>query len=265
MKMKRALDLVLTIGGAIVWVPVVTVASLCVLVFSGRPLYYRSLRRVSDGRLIEVVKFRTMVRNAAEIANRSTVPVTGVRFLNIPPDSPLYTRVGRILERFGITELPQFVHVLRGQMSLVGNRPLPENVMACLREEYTDVDDRFLTKAGLTGPTQLVGREELTDEQRLTLEGAYCRAALNSYSLWLDVSILIYTVLIVLGLKKGLDCDGVLDLIERNSNGPKIRAARATRETAPARIAQVTMLPAPESSSQLVPESARLVNSDMRP
>lgn len=257
MTSKRALDLVLVVVGAIVWVPVVAVASLCVMVFSGRPLYYRSRRRVSDGRIIEVVKFRTMVRNAAEIANRSTVPVNDVRFLNIPPDSPLYTRVGRSLERFGITELPQFVHVLRGQMSVVGNRPLPENVMVCLREEYTNVDDRFLTKAGLTGPTQLVGREELTDAQRLTLEGAYCRAALNSYSMWLDLSILIYTVLIVLGLKKGLDYQGVLDLIVRNS-GTKRAAARTT---APARIAQVTMLPTAEAQVQLIGEPAqRLAN-----
>ena len=127
------------------------------------------MRRVSTADLMRVVKFRTMVKNADKIANRDTLPVDQVRFLNIPPDSPLYTRAGRLLERCGITELPQFVHVLSGRMSIVGNRPLPDNVMDCLREEYPYADDRFLTRAGLTGPAQLVGRDALTDDERLRL------------------------------------------------------------------------------------------------
>ena len=169
---------------------------------------------------MKVVKFRTMVKNADKIANRETLPVNQVRFLNIPPDSPLYTRAGRLLERCGITELPQFVHVLSGRMSIVGNRPLPDNVLDCLREEYPYADDRFLTRAGLTGPAQLVGRESLTDDERLRLESAYCRACVHSYSVWLDISILLYTVLIVLGLKKSLGYQGTLDLIDRRSRVP---------------------------------------------
>ena len=115
---------------AIAWVPVLLMAGAMVLVFTGRPVLYRSMRRVDSGKVIRIVKFRTMVKNAEQLANRATVPVdNNVRFLNIPPNSPLYTSVGRLLERCGITELPQFAHVLRGQMSIVGNRPLPENVM----------------------------------------------------------------------------------------------------------------------------------------
>jgi len=227
MSRKRALDLALVIGGAIAWVPVVLVGAVLVLLVTGRPVFYRSMRRVSSGRILRVVKFRTMVRNADKVANRATVPVdNNVRFLNIPPDSPLYTSVGRLLERCGITELPQFTHVLRGEMSIVGNRPLPENVMVCLREEYPNADERFLTKAGLTGPTQLVGREVLTDEQRLELEGAYSRAAVSSYSIWLDLSILVYTVLIVTRLKASFDYQGVLDLIHRRSRATKAVGAR---------------------------------------
>jgi lipopolysaccharide/colanic/teichoic acid biosynthesis glycosyltransferase len=171
---------------------------------------------------MRVVKFRTMVKNADKIANRDTIAVGSVRFLNIPPSSPLYTRVGRLLERCGITELPQFVHVLSGKMSIVGNRPLPDNVMNCLSEEYSYADERFLTPAGLTGPAQLVGRDALTDDERLRLESAYCRACVQSYSLRLDISILLYTVLIVVGMKKTLDYQGVLDLIERRSRPPRL-------------------------------------------
>jgi lipopolysaccharide/colanic/teichoic acid biosynthesis glycosyltransferase len=222
MTRKRALDLLLTVLGAIAWVPVVLMAASLVLITSGRPVFYRSMRRVSKDDLMKVVKFRTMVKNADKIANRETLPVNHVRFLNIPPDSPLYTRAGRLLERGGITELPQFVHVLSGRMSIVGNRPLPDNVLDCLREEYPYADERFLTRAGLTGPAQLVGREQLTDDERLRLESAYCRACVHSYSVWLDLSILIYTVLIVLGIKKSLDYQGVLDFIDRRSKAPKL-------------------------------------------
>jgi len=222
MTRKRALDLSLAVLGAIAWVPVVLVAAALVLITSGRPVFYRSMRRVTNDRVTRVTKFRTMVRNADKIANRSTLPVNNVRFLNIPPNSPLYTPIGRLLERCGITELPQFVHVLSGKMSIVGNRPLPDDVMRCLREEYSYADERFLTKAGLTGPAQLVGRDALTDDERLRLESAYCRAAKNSYSIWLDISILLYTVLIVLGIKKCLDYQGALELIERRAHTPKL-------------------------------------------
>ncbi|GAA4672632.1 sugar transferase [Nocardioides nanhaiensis] len=215
---KRAFDLTLVVLGALVWVPVLALASLMVLLREGRPVYYKSNRRVSGGEVIKLTKFRTMVKNADKIANRNTVAIdNNVRFLNIPPDSPLYTPVGRLLERGGITELPQLVHVLRGDMSIVGNRPLPENVMSCLREEYPYADDRFLTKAGLTGPAQLVGRESLTDSERLKLESAYCHAARHGYSMWLDLSILLSTVMIVLGVRQALGYQGTLDLIERRS------------------------------------------------
>jgi lipopolysaccharide/colanic/teichoic acid biosynthesis glycosyltransferase len=217
MGLKRSFDVVLVLAAAVAWVPVLVLAAGANLIFSGRPVFYRSRRWVRAGEINTIVKFRTMVKNAESLVNRNTVPVQGVRFLNIPPDSPLYTRVGRLLERCGVTELPQLVHVLRGDMSIVGNRPLPDNVMSCLREEYTYADDRFLTKAGLTGPAQLVGRDQLTDSERLRLESAYCHAVRHSYRIRLDFSILLATVLIVLHVRRSMDYQGVMDLIERHS------------------------------------------------
>jgi lipopolysaccharide/colanic/teichoic acid biosynthesis glycosyltransferase len=237
MNKKRALDVVITGLAAVVWVPVLLLAGLAVLVSSGRPVLYRSMRRVSTDDVLRIVKFRTMVKNAEALVNRSTVPIQNdVRFLNIAPDSPLYTKVGRLLERCGITEIPQLMHVLRGQMSIVGNRPLPENVVRALREEYPTADDRFLTKSGLTGPAQLVGRSALTDLERLTLEGAYCRACVRRYSIWLDVSILFATVMIVIGIKKAYTYQGVLDLIDRRSSAGR-RTIVAVRTEADEAIA----------------------------
>jgi lipopolysaccharide/colanic/teichoic acid biosynthesis glycosyltransferase len=237
MNKKRALDVVITGLAAVIWVPVLLLSALAVLVSSGRPVLYRSMRRVSTEDVLRIVKFRTMVKNAEALVNRSTVPIQNdVRFLNIAPDSPLYTRVGRLLERCGITEIPQLMHVLRGQMSIVGNRPLPENVVTALRDEYPTADDRFLTKSGLTGPAQLVGRSALTDLERLTLEGAYCRACVRRYSIWLDVSILFATVMIVIGIKKAYTYQGVLDLIDRRSSAGR-RAMVAVRADADEAIA----------------------------
>lgn len=226
MRMKRAFDLVVVMTAAVVWVPVLAAGALLVLLLSGRPVFYRSQRWVRTGELIKVVKFRTMVKNADKLVNRTTVPVTGVRFLNIAPDSPLYTRPGRILESAGLTEIPQLLHVLRGEMSIVGNRPLPDNVMKCLRAEYSYAEDRFLTKAGLTGPVQLVGRDALSDSERLRIEGAYCRAALHGYRLRMDFMVLLYTVLIVAHVKAPLDYQGVMDLIDRYTAKERVSRRR---------------------------------------
>jgi lipopolysaccharide/colanic/teichoic acid biosynthesis glycosyltransferase len=214
---KRVFDVSVTVLSAVMWVPVLAVASLAVLIMSGRPVYYRSMRWVRTGDMVRIVKFRTMVRNADKLVNRETVPVTGVRFLNIAPDSPLYTKIGRLLERLGLTEVPQLIHVLRGEMSIVGNRPLPDNVLSCLREEFPYADDRFITPAGLTGPAQLVGRDALTDSERLRVESAYCHAARHGYTMRLDFMILAYTVLIVLKVKNTFDYEGVMGFIERHS------------------------------------------------
>ena len=143
------------------------------------------------------------------------MPIEGVRFLNIPHDSPLYSGVGRMLERSCFTELPQLLYVLRGTMSPVGNRPLPENVIDALREAYPGAEDRFNTPAGLTGPIQLAGRDNLTDVQRLRIEIRYCDVARSSYSMSLDFMILLYTVLVVSGLHRSFTCEEIEELLSR--------------------------------------------------
>lgn len=241
MRMKRSFDVAVVVLASVVWVPVVLGAALLVLSSSGRPVFYRSQRFVGSGRAQPVVKFRTMVRNAAELVNRDTVPVTTTRFLNIAPDSPLYTRAGRLLERCGLTEIPQLLHVLRGEMSIVGNRPLPGNVLDCLREEYPYADDRFLSPAGLTGPAQLVGRDALTDSERLRIEGAYCRAVQHGYRLRLDFMILLRTVLMVAHLQRALGYEEVMDLIDRHSSRrAQVRALKASAPSDAAAAAEVT-------------------------
>ena len=123
--------------------------------------------------------------------------------------------MGRQIERCTFTELPQLFHVLAGRMSLVGNRPLPENVIAALKEAIPWAEDRFATPAGITGPIQLAGRERLSDAQRIVLESSYCHVAASSYSVWLDFLILYYTVLVVTSLHRPFTFAEIRGLIGR--------------------------------------------------
>jgi lipopolysaccharide/colanic/teichoic acid biosynthesis glycosyltransferase len=212
---KRAFDLALSLLAAPLWLPALAAGAVAILVSSGWPAFYVSKRRVHRSQAIRLMKFRAMVRNADRIANRDTIAVTDQRFLNIPKDSPLYTPVGRWLERFFLTELPQVLHVLAGQMTIVGNRPLPQNVIEALREKHPHVEDRFAVRAGLMGPVQLVGREFLADDARLNLEIAYCRLCIASYSIQLDLALLAHTALVLVRALPQRSAEEVEELMER--------------------------------------------------
>jgi len=221
---KRLFDIVFCLGTMPLWLPLLTVASLAVLVFSGRPVFYISRRRVFRSEVARVCKIRVMVRDAHLIANRRTVPVKAQRFLNLPLDAPIYTRVGRVIERYDLTELPQFLDVLRGKMSVIGNRPLPEDVIASLKEEFPFAEERFDSRCGLTGPVQLVGRQNISDADRLAVEVDYCKLVTTCYSLRLDVMLALYTALIRCRIREPLTLDEVHVLMDRWSG-------RVERET----------------------------------
>ena len=210
---KRAFDLIVGVGMSVALLPLLLLFAAAIAVLEGRPVLYTSKRRVGPGPVEPIVKFRTMCRDADRIANRDTVPINSTRFLNLPIDSPLYTPVGRLIERLMLTEMPQLLHVLQGRMSIIGNRPLPENVTASLREAFPDVEDRFLAPAGLTGPVQLVGRDTISDAHRLEIEIAYCNVVMHSYAPMLDLKILALTVMGGFSERARFTTDDVLALL----------------------------------------------------
>ncbi|HAC33554.1 MAG TPA: hypothetical protein DCF45_03430 [Gammaproteobacteria bacterium] len=211
---KKSFDILVVILSSVVWLPVIVLASILIFFLDGRPVFYSSKRRAGEG-VISVVKFRTMLKDVDKKYNRSVVSVSNnVRFLNTPPDSPFYTPIGRFIERCSLTEIPQFFLVLAGKMSVVGNRPLPVDVVQSLGEIHPDVEKRFASPGGMTGPVQLVGRQELTDQERLRIESKYCDFVNHRYRWFVDAKILLFTVLISARLMAPCTVQDVLDMLD---------------------------------------------------
>jgi exopolysaccharide biosynthesis polyprenyl glycosylphosphotransferase len=184
---KRAFDIVVSSMLIALATPVWAVIALAVKLDSPGPVFYRD-RRVGLGEgEFGMFKFRSMYVDASqrqaglEGANEASGPLFKIK------DDPRVTRVGRILRRYSIDELPQLLNVVRGEMSLVGPRPLP------LRD-YVQLEDwhrkRYLVLPGMTGLWQVSGRIDLSFDDLVRLDFYY----LENWSIWLDISILAKTL-----------------------------------------------------------------------
>lgn len=188
---KRIMDVVLSAAALLISLPLWPVIALAIRLSSPGPVLHRQERCGLHGRRFTLLKFRTMTADAE--ARREEVAHLNV--LDGPafkaPDDPRITPVGRFLRRFSLDELPQLLHVLKGEMSLVGPRPpIPAEV-----ERYRPWQRRRLAmKPGITGLWQVSGRSELDWATWMELDLAY----IDSWSLWLDVTILLRTVPAVL-------------------------------------------------------------------
>jgi exopolysaccharide biosynthesis polyprenyl glycosylphosphotransferase len=184
--LKRGMDLAIASAMLVLLSPVILVSSLLILLDSGRPVLFRQRRAGKDGAPFTMLKFRTMVQGAEEQLGE----LVDLEKLDEPAfkiaDDPRVTRAGRMLRRFSLDELPQFVNVVRGDMSLVGPRPEEEAVVA-LYDERQRI--RLGVKPGMTGPMQVYGRADLTFEERLAMERDY----LDNISVAGDLAILLRT------------------------------------------------------------------------
>jgi lipopolysaccharide/colanic/teichoic acid biosynthesis glycosyltransferase len=162
------------------------VTAIAILIDSGRPVFFRQRRAGKDGASFTMLKFRTMDADAedrlGELIDLSKLSEPAFKI----PDDPRVTRIGRLLRRTSLDELPQLINVLRGDMSLVGPRPEEESVVALYDERQRG---RLAIKPGITGPMQVYGRSDLTFEERLAMERDY----LDNLSLLTDLAILLRT------------------------------------------------------------------------
>jgi exopolysaccharide biosynthesis polyprenyl glycosylphosphotransferase len=184
---KRAFDLVVGSIVLVLLLPVMAVIALAIRVTSRGSVLFRQERVTKDGRVFVMCKFRTMVVDQADRLGGRVVDLTPPFFKLT--DDPRLTRVGRFLRSTSLDELPQFWHVVRGQLSLVGPRPLPaDQVLANADREEMQV--RHEVRTGLTGWWQVNGRSVVTPEEALRMDVFY----INNASFALDVYILLKTI-----------------------------------------------------------------------
>jgi exopolysaccharide biosynthesis polyprenyl glycosylphosphotransferase len=189
--LKRSFDLILSVLVIVIGLPVWALIALAVKIDSRGPVFFVD-RRIGVGeREFGMLKFRTMVADAPalqpelEAANEAGGALFKIR------DDPRVTRVGRFLRRFSLDEVPQVVNVVKGEMSLVGPRPLPLRDYRLLEDWHRA---RYRVLPGMTGLWQISGRSGLSFDDLVRLDFTY----LENWSIWLDVTIIAKTIPAVL-------------------------------------------------------------------
>ncbi|MEA2493492.1 MAG: hypothetical protein QOJ29_1403 [Thermoleophilaceae bacterium] len=185
--LKRLFDIVVSTLLLTVMAPALAVIALAIKFSSRGPVIYKSMRPGIGGECFPCLKFRTMFDNADDLQdeleehNEAAGPIFKMR------QDPRVTPIGRFLRRWSIDELPQLFNVLRGQMSLVGPRPLPMRDFERMEDWHRK---RYLVTPGMTGLWQVSGRSELDFDELVRLDFLY----LERWSIFLDLSILLKTI-----------------------------------------------------------------------
>lgn len=184
-RVKRGLDVLASLVALVVLWPLMLVCALWVRLDSPGPVIFRQQRVGSEQAPFTILKFRTMRhRSATAVDQASEEVITAGRDTRI-------TRAGRFLRASSLDELPQLINILRGEMSLIGPRPIiPDQLEAVPLERI----DRFHVRPGLTGLAQVSGRRGLDWLEQLALDSEYVRRR----SLWLDLKIVLRTAVVVL-------------------------------------------------------------------
>jgi exopolysaccharide biosynthesis polyprenyl glycosylphosphotransferase len=190
--LKRAFDLSLALVALVATLPLFLVAGLATVLDSGLPIFFRQTRGGEHAHPFQMLKFRTMVREAeARLPDLVRFDELADPMFKLRAD-PRVTRVGRVLRRTSLDELPQLINVLRGEMSIVGPRPEQLDLVERYAPEH---QFRLHVKPGITGPMQVYGRGELTFDERLAVEREY----VENLSLARDIRIVLMTLPAVLG------------------------------------------------------------------
>ncbi len=172
--MKRAFDVVMSLGLLVIFSPVLLVCAICILFVMGTPVFFRQQRPGLGGKPFNMVKFRTM-KNAED------------RHGNPLPDDQRLTRLGKILRATSLDELPELWNVLKGEMSLVGPRPL---LMQYLDRYTPQQARRHEVRPGITGWAQVNGRNAISWDEKFRFDVAY----VDTWSFGMDIKILCMTL-----------------------------------------------------------------------
>jgi lipopolysaccharide/colanic/teichoic acid biosynthesis glycosyltransferase len=187
---KRGFDIMVSLVLLLLLTPVLLLIAIAIKMESKGPIFYNSKRAGKGFKIFNFYKFRTMAMNADKKVetlshlNQYNAQGNGPRFFKISND-PRITKVGKFLRNTSLDELPQLLNVLKGDMSLVGNRPLPLYEAATLTTD--DCVERFMAPAGITGLWQIKkrGNSEMSVEERISLDICYARKSNLIYDFWI--------------------------------------------------------------------------------
>jgi lipopolysaccharide/colanic/teichoic acid biosynthesis glycosyltransferase len=184
---KRLIDIFVSVFLLIILSPFLVIISLIIFVTMGPPVIYKQTRAGFKGKPFTIYKFRTMTNEKDEYGN-------------LLPDEKRLTKIGKFLRSTSLDELPELFNVLKGDMSLVGPRPLLMEYLNYYTEEQMRRHD---VKPGITGWAQVNGRNSLSWEEKFKLDVWY----VDNWSLWLDLKIMFITIIKVLK-REGISAEG---------------------------------------------------------
>jgi len=177
---KRAGDIILSLIGLIIASPFFLVIAIAIKCEDHGPVFFKQERCTKDGRVFEILKFRSMIVNAEQ--RGITVPAT--------EKDPRITKVGAVIRATRLDELPQLINILKGDMSVVGPRPERIEHVRQYTEEIPEFAYRMTVKGGLTGYAQVYGKYNTSAYDKLKLDLMY----ISNYSILLDLEIIVRTI-----------------------------------------------------------------------
>ena len=188
---KRIMDFVISLIGLIVLSPILLITAIAIKIDSKGPVLFKQERIGKEGKVFKIYKFRSMIVGAES---------KGSKNYSFKGD-PRVTRGGRVIRATSIDELPQFINIIKGEMSIIGPRPVL-TYFPCTYDKYTNEQlRRFEVLPGVTGLAQINGRKEIPWDKRIEYDVEY----VNKISLWLDIKIFFKTIYNVLFMKDNIN------------------------------------------------------------
>lgn len=180
---KRAMDIVVSTIGLICTSPIMLACAVAIKLDDGGPVFYKQKRLTFHRKVFEVYKFRSM---------RTDAEKNGAQWASADDDR--ITRVGRIIRKFRLDELPQLINIFKGEMSLVGPRPERPELASEFEKDLPQFSYRLNVKAGLTGLAQVMGKYNTTPADKLAMDLIY----VEKFSIWYDIKLLLQTLTVFL-------------------------------------------------------------------
>lgn len=181
--LKYVIDLIASLLGILITSPLLILIAIAIKLTSKGPVFFKQERLGKNGEPFKIIKFRTMVVNAEKIGDGLTVK---------SENDNRITKIGRVLRATSLDELPQFINILKGEMSLVGPRPPVTYFPYEGISNYPDwAKKRFMMRPGVTGLAQVTVRNSVNWDERIRVDNEY----IDNFNIWLDINIILKTII----------------------------------------------------------------------